>query len=188
MGQGEREGRRIDLQIASNDTGERFSFTDFYRREKPRLMRFFTRKLGNPADADEFSQETLTRFVRAAPHPSLGSPRAYLTRIATNLLRDHAERGSTRLSRQLTLLEDGVNAISTLDPHRDAQSRQELDRWTAILQQLPPRTLEIFLLNRVEGCSYRQIASDLGEPLWVVQKHMLKAIRLIDRQREADND
>lgn len=188
MGQGRSEGRRIDLQIVSNDNGERFSFTDFYRRERPRLMRFFTRQLGNPADADEFSQETLARFVRTAPHPALGSPRAYLTRIATNLLRDHAERGSTRLARQSTQLEDGYHAISTDDPHLDLHSRQELARWTAILQQLPARTLEIFLLNRLEGCSYRQIASDLGVPHWVVQKHMLKAIKLITHHRSADDD
>ena len=188
MSQGEREGRRLDLQITSNDSGERFSFSDFYRREKPRLLRFFNRQLGNTADADDLSQETLTRFVRAAPHPSLDSPRAYLTRIATNLLRDHAASFSTKLSRRSTLLEEGVHTVSRLDPHRDLQARQELAHWTAILQQLPPRTLEIFLLNRVEGCSYAQIATDLGEPLWVIQKHMLKAIRLITAHKEAEND
>ncbi|MBG6120174.1 MULTISPECIES: RNA polymerase sigma factor [unclassified Sphingobium] len=188
MGQGEREGRRIDLQITSKDSGERFSFSDFYRREKPRLLRFFNRQLGNTADADDLSQETLTRFVRAAPHPDLVSPRAYLTRIATNLLRNHAARGSTRMSRRSTELDDGVHGVSRIDPHRELQARQELAHWTAILQQLPPRTLEIFLLNRVEGFSYRQIATDLEEPLWVIQKHMLKAIRLITAHKEADND
>ncbi|WP_150295649.1 RNA polymerase sigma factor [Sphingobium estronivorans] len=74
------------------------SFADVYRREKPRLLRYFLQKLGNRADADEMAQEVMTRFLGATPPVAVVTPRAYITRIATNMLRDRAERGSTRLA------------------------------------------------------------------------------------------
>jgi RNA polymerase sigma-70 factor (ECF subfamily) len=46
---------------------------------------------------DELAQETFTRFVKAAPVHALASPQAYLTRIATNLLRNFISRGATLL-------------------------------------------------------------------------------------------
>lgn len=187
MGQGDRADRRIGFSSTSDKRADGLVFAAFYQRERPRLMRFFLRNLGSEADADDLSQETLARFATAAP-AQLVTPQAYLTRIATNLLKDHAERGSTRISARSTLLDEVLDAASGVDAHRQVQSRQELAKWTRILEELNPRTLEILLLNRVEGYSYRQIASDLGEPLWVVQKHMLKAIKHIAAHRETDHD
>ncbi|UXC92972.1 MULTISPECIES: RNA polymerase sigma factor [Sphingobium] len=154
-------------------------FANLYLREKPRLLRYFLQKLGNRADADEMTQEVMTRFLGATPAVAVATPRAYITRIATNMLRDRAERGSTRLSQLSVPLDEGLHKSNGMDPHREVEARQEVQRWRAILQQLPPRTLDIFLLNRVEGYSYREIATDLRLPLWMVQKHMLKAIRHI---------
>lgn len=188
MSQGRSEDRLRDPIMVSDSGSEPFRFPDFYRKEKPRLMRFFTRQLGNPADADELSQETFTRFVRAAPVQALASPQAYLTRIATNLLRDFIERGSTLLSRRSSLIDDELDLIAPCDTHREIQARQDLSRWTLILNQLQPETLDIFLRNRVEGQTYVEIAQELGVPLWVVQKQMLKAMKHVLAHREANDD
>lgn len=187
MGQGEVADRRIGRQSTCGSDAGVYGFARLYQRERPRLMRFFLRNLGNQADADDLSQEALARFFKAAP-AELATPEAYLTRIATNLLHDHAERGSTRLAQRSTVIEDAIEAPSSADPFREVQARQELERWGSILQQLKPRTLQIFLLNRVEGYSYRQIAADLALPHWVVQKHMAKAIRHLAAHQEADDD
>ena len=151
-------------------------------------MRFFTRQLGNQADADELAQETFTRFVRAAPVQALESPQAFLTRIATNLLRDFIKRGSTLLSKRSTLLVEDLDLVAPSDTHREIQARQDLARWKLILAQLQPQTLDIFLRNRVEGQTYVEIAEALGLPLWVVQKQMLKAMKHVVAHREANDD
>lgn len=188
MSQGRSEDRLCD-PIRQRDSGsEPFRFPEFYKKEKPRLMRFFTRQLGNQADADELAQEVFTRFVRAAPVQALESPQAYLTRIATNLLRDFVARGSTLLSRRSTLLDDDLELVATSDTHRETQARQDLSRWKLILGQLNPETLDIFLRNRVEGQTYVEIARELDVPLWMVQKHMLKAIKHVVAHREANDD
>ncbi|MBF7015092.1 RNA polymerase sigma factor (plasmid) [Novosphingobium resinovorum] len=185
MSQSETSGREAVSDAAREDRDESSRFAAFYRREQPRLLRFFLRNLGNQADADELSQETLSRFATAS-QTTIDVPQAYLTRIATNLLRDHTQRGSTRLARASTSLDEGLDAPVGLDPFREVQSRRDLARWQGILSQLHPATLEIFMLNRVEGYSYREIAEAHSLPLWKVQKHMLKAIRLIDANRAAE--
>lgn len=162
-------------------------FADLYRKEKPRLMRFFMRKLGNRTDADDLAQEALARFFRTAPHAQLVTPEAYLTRIATNMLRDRAEHSATRMSQRCVPLDEQVVAVDAIDPLRELTAREDLARWRAILGTLPPRTLEIFSLNRIEGYSYREIACDKGLPLWVVQKHMLKALRHIAANQDAEH-
>lgn len=160
----------------------RTQFVEVYREEKPRLMRYFLRKLGNKADADEMAQETLARFLKSAPS-TIASPRGYLTRIANNLIKDRACRNSTRLAQRSVPLDDSIGKPSQLDLQREAEARQSVERWRGILRQLAPDTLEIFVLNRVEGYSYREIAENLGLPLWQVQKHMLKAIRHVSANR-----
>ncbi|KAK0359635.1 hypothetical protein LTR94_030518 [Friedmanniomyces endolithicus] len=188
MSQGRSEDRLCDPTRQRDPGSEPFRFPDFYRKEKPRLMRFFTRQLGNQADADELAQEAFTRFVRGAPAHALSSPQAYLTRIATNLLRDFVARGSTLLSRRSMLLEDDLALVASNDTHRETQAREDLARWKLILGKLSPDTLDIFLRNRVEGQTYVEIAQELDVPLWVVQKQMLKAIKHVVAHREADDE
>lgn len=162
-------------------------FADLYRKEKPRLMRFFMRRLGNRTDADDLAQETLARFFKTAPHETLVTPEAYLTRIATNMLKDRAEHSSTRIALRSVPLDEQWVAADEIDPLRALAARQDLARWREILGALPSQTLEIFSLNRIEGYSYREIAADKGLPLWVVQKHMLKALRHIAANQDPEH-
>jgi DNA-directed RNA polymerase specialized sigma24 family protein len=52
----------------------------------------------------------------------------------------------------------------------------------ALLQTLPAVVLETFLLDRVDGLTYRQIARRMRTFRCVVRRRMLHAIRHLDRQ------
>ena len=82
-------------------------------------------------------------------------------RSLTDLQADH-QAGRTKP------LDDGLHAIAPSDTHRELQAKQDLARWTLILNQLPPQTLDIFMRNRVEGQTYVAIAAELDLPLWVL--------------------
>jgi RNA polymerase sigma-70 factor (ECF subfamily) len=47
------------------------------------------------------------------------------------------------------------------------------------LDRLSPRRREVFVLNRIEGYSFPQIAERLGITLSAVEKHAAKALLLI---------
>ena len=44
------------------------------------------------------------------------------------------------------------------------------------VEQLSPRTREIFLMHRLEGRKYREIASELGISPSAVEKHIARAM------------
>jgi RNA polymerase sigma-70 factor (ECF subfamily) len=171
-------------ELGSADaTSDEHDFSSIYRAEAPWLVRFLRRRLGNAEDAKDLAQDAMLKYLRVAPHSRIATPRAYLRRIATNLLRDRFEHSSTRLAEKSGPLLEGLDFPSDIDVHRDVAGREELAEWEAILSQLPPRTLEIFLLARVDGFKYREIAQRLGITSFAVNKQMVKAIAYIDRMR-----
>ena len=158
---------------------------ELFHSERPWLIRLFRRKAccASHDEADDLVQETLLRFLRVSPATQVATPQAYLRRIATNLLRDRAERGSTRLAQISVPLVEGLDRPIDFDQHRELEAREELAHYDGVLRQLKPRTLEVFLLSRVDGYSYKEIAGRLGISLWSVKRDMLKAIAHIDRNR-----
>lgn len=168
---------------ATGQSVDRAGFDAIYRSDFPSLVRFFRRRLGSYDEADDLAHEALSRFLRASPVTEIATPQAYLRRIATNLLRDRAERASTRLSELSVPLMEGLDHPADYDQHRELEGRQELAHYTAVLRQLKPRTLEIFLLSRVDGYTYKEIAAKLGLSVWGVKRQMLKAIAHIDQHR-----
>lgn len=154
-----------------------------YHAETPWLIRFFRRRLSSSHDAQDFAQEAMLRFMRIAPSTQLAAPQAYLRRIAANLVRDHIASGAERLARRSAPLIDGLDVAASVDLHQIVASQEELAAWDAILSKLKPRTLEIFLLSRVDGLTYQEIATQLDMTIWNVKKHMRKAIQHVARHR-----
>ena len=168
---------------ASGKAADAAEFDAVYRSEVPSLIRFFRRRLGSYDEADDLAHEALSRYLRASPSTQIATPQAYLKRIATNLLRDRAERASTRLSELSIPLLEGLDHPTEYDQHRELEGRQELAHYTAVLRQLKPKTLEIFLLSRVDGFTYKEISGKVGMSVWGVKRQMLKAIAHIDQHR-----
>jgi RNA polymerase sigma factor (sigma-70 family) len=160
-------------------------FDGLYRQEVPTLVRFFRRRIGSQDEAEDLAQEALARFLKVSPATAVHTPQAYLRRIATNLLRDRADRASTKLTDLSVPLDEGMDQPAFADQHRELVGRQELDHFGEVLAQLKPRTLEIFLMSRVDGYTYKEIASALGMTLFGVKWHMLKAIGHIDQHRRS---
>jgi RNA polymerase sigma-70 factor (ECF subfamily) len=154
-----------------------------YRAEAPWLIRFFARELRNITDAQDLAHETMLRFIRNGSATDLRSSQAYLRRIATNLMRDRVASGPARLARLTSPLIAGLDQEVGIDQHQIVAGRQELAHWETILSKLKPRTLEIFLLGRVDGLTYNQIATTLDMTIWNVKRHMLIAIRHVARHR-----
>jgi RNA polymerase sigma-70 factor (ECF subfamily) len=104
------------------------------------------------------------------------NPAAYLARAATNRARDAFRRERHRgasLPLELvdaTLADDGPLQDEALI------ARHRLERLREGVERLSPRTRQIFLLHRLEGHKYREIACDLGISQSAVEKHIAKAM------------
>jgi RNA polymerase sigma-70 factor (ECF subfamily) len=60
----------------------------------------------------------------------------------------------------------------------------------AVLQQMPTRTRQVFVLCRVEGLRQKAVAQRLGVSVSSIEKHMIKAIAYLARNlgRKAPNE
>lgn len=121
-----------------------------YRQYAPWLGRRLRTRVGPDAAADVV-QET---YIRAAPYALAGirHPKAFLLRIAMNLLRDESRREARR-SR-------GFEAA----PSPDVEVASQFDHvlLSQVIRSMPPLYRNVFVLNRFGGMTYPEIALTLG--------------------------
>jgi RNA polymerase sigma-70 factor (ECF subfamily) len=140
--------------------GDRDAFGELVDRHKDAVVSYLTRITGNRDRAEDLGQETFLRLFRAAPtYSEQGYLRAFLFRIATNLVRSE-ERRERRLRLLLPLLGGGEPAAQ---PAAAAGLlRQEIHREVAAaIAGVPLRYRVPLVLHEIEGWSYADIAAEL---------------------------
>lgn len=152
-----------------------------YREESPRLLKSLTRRTSSREEARDLVQEIFCRVARLGADrlQLVDRPQAYLSRMATNLLRDRAKQASRHMLDRHVPADDAV--LAGTDLQRLLEARDMLQRVEAAVLRLRPRTREIFMAHRVEGLSYAEIAQRTGLSVKGVEKQMSKAIAAIDR-------
>ena len=146
-----------------------------YRAHSSRLLRFFARQLGKD-DALDLVHETFARFAGRgnAGFDPVAKPEAYLSTVATNLLRDRARAAARRALNHHRLLDEG--GASASDPHKLLEDREALARLEVAIARLSSRRRKIFLLHRLEQLTYDEIAGEVGMSVKGVKKQMAKAL------------
>lgn len=140
--------------------GERDAFADLVDRHKDAVVNYLARLTGGRDRAEDLAQETFLRLWRSAgSYVEQGYLRAFLFRIATNLVRSE-ERREARFRLLLPFLgrrdHDEPAAPSGL-------LLQELHREVAgAVAALPLRYRVPLVLHEIEGWSYSDIARELG--------------------------
>lgn len=140
------------------------------------LLGWLRRRLGHAGDAADLAQDTFVRVLgRPRDVDGLREPRAWLTTIAQGLVVDHVRRRA--LERAC------LEAIAAL-PEPQAPSPENrlllveaLLRIDAMLDGLAPKARSAFLLSRLDGLGYAEIAQRLDVSLSSVEKYMASAIR-----------
>lgn len=135
------------------------------------ILNYLYRLLGDPALAEDLTQEAFTRAWKArAGLPRLDNPRAWLYRIATNLARDHFRRA--RLLRWLPLL-GNEPALTEAGPA--VGDPLEADRMRRALLTLAPDYRTPLVLYTCQDLSVAEIASALGISPDAVKQRLVRA-------------
>lgn len=141
------------------------------------LQQFLARRLGCIETAKDLVQDTFLRVLQHTSGDVLGNPRAFLFRIATNLLIDHHRR---QQHRDTVTLDDPERPLDQADQRPSIEtvvwSKQQLMRLTFAVQELPPKCRQVFLLIKFHHMSHADVAAKLGISQSTVVKHMIKAV------------
>lgn len=159
--------------------GERFD--RFVDEQREALVTFLCTRLPIEADAQDAAQESFSRLVRYRDTDPPESWRLLLYRIAVNVAHDQMRRAKVRCAGEHVPYEEALNHLPSEDAPQDEQvaAQQLMDRFWEVILSLPPRTQEIYVLNRVEGMSYAQVARHCGISVKAVEKHMSRALAAV---------
>lgn len=163
--------------------GEKDSFWTLFNEEAPRLTGFFRRRVGVIDDVSDLVQETFLRLLRAGVSRELDNPRAYLHRIAWNLLNDRWKR--SRRQGPCESLDEDVAVPVEADQDQRLEAAELMEAYRAAVANLPTRTREVFVLQRRDGLSYKEIAERLGIGVRTVEWHVAQALLRIRRAIDA---
>ena len=155
------------------------------------LLRFL-RARGAGDESEDILQELWLKVDRLEPEGPIADPRAYLFRMADNLMHDRVRASMRRSNREHAWSEAGFDPAGqdeTPSAERTLLARQRLRRVELALATLGERTQAIFRRFRVEGVSQSRIAQEEGVSVSAVEKHLQRAYRvvaaLVDESDEA---
>jgi len=154
-----------------------------YAAHGPELTRYLRRRA--PAqDVGDLVQECFRRFAqsRGAAATLIDRPAAYLVQTARNLLAERARADGRRMQADHRPFEEEEHAGP--DPHAALEARDTIRRLADVVARLKPKTRTIFLMHRIEGLSYEEIAAAQGMSVKGVEKQMAKALGAIRRSRQ----
>lgn len=170
-------GRRaVEADARPQSAGVRFE--RFLREHRDALIHFLRGRTASEEDAQDAAQESLAQLMRYREEQPVESWKPLLYRIAVNVAHNQQRRAHARCDAAHVPYEEALLAMPSdaLPPDEQLGLEQTLARIGAIVRQLPPRCREIYLLSRIDGMSYPQIALHCGISLKAVEKQMTKAL------------
>lgn len=154
---------------------------EFDRRWRRVLMSFFSRRIGDRAEAEDLTQEVFERMLR---HDSGGGhsearPDAFVFQIAVNLLADRHRRYRVRERYRHFVEAEERRDVEFVDPHAIASGRQGMEQLLRALETLPERTRTMFVLYKFEQLGQDTIAERYGISKSAVKQQIAKAMALL---------
>lgn len=152
------------------------NITCLYQQNHQWLLNWLCKKVGCSEQAADVAQDTFLRLLMQAGLSEIEKPRALLTTTATRLLIDasrkkqveqtylahyyyyHGEQGETLSEEALAIISESLYAV------------------ISVLEALPQKCQHAFLLNRLEGKRYKEIASELSVSVSMVKKYIAQAL------------
>jgi RNA polymerase sigma-70 factor (ECF subfamily) len=174
------DGRRLLPKPQSRD-----GRAGLVRRYRDPLIRYFLRRGVQSSSAEDLAQDCFTRIFSLAGQSHIQNEEAYLFRAAASVFADHVHQQVRRqAARHLSI--DSVNiegeTAEVVAPDRVLEGKEAISRLEAALKELKPKTREIFLLNRLDGLTYAQIAVRFGLTPSAIEKHMIAALAHLNKR------
>jgi len=123
--------------------------------------------------AYDILHDALIRFALTKNPNREQQPHAYLRTITQNLMLEKYRQESYSKNYQNSLNDEELTAPS---PEHLADLRQRLMLLNQIIEDLPARCREVFILFRLDGIKQNQIAEQLNISLNMVERHLIRAL------------
>lgn len=154
---------------------------------RPALVKYFKRKSGSAAEAEDLAQDVLMRALTHARWTSASQAKGYIFRAAVNRWRDRQRRFQVR-GRTVAWDEEATLDLSAENPpERVLIIKEELAQVLDALDAMSERTQAVLMMIRLERMRAATVADILGISESAVNKHLAKGLaRLAALRRKQD--
>ena len=155
-------------------------FDELVNNTKGGLTRYVGRMVSSPEDVQDVVQEAYLKVFMALRTSNLDghSPVALLYRTARNL-------AISRL-RHISVVSRSATVVAVVEELRSdrvtieqaASASQEMDTVLRVVNRLPPKCRDVFVLRWIHGLSQIRIGEQLGISVSTVEKHLAKGLKI----------
>ncbi|MFK7757168.1 MAG: RNA polymerase sigma factor [Flavobacteriales bacterium] len=136
---------------------------------------FIYYKLGDMKMAEDLAQDAFVKLWENRNGVKKETVKSYLYTIANNITINHLKRNQLRYKFENQV----IHYTEKETPEFKLIQKEYEEKLNSVLAQIPDGSREVFLMNRLEGLKYREIAERLGLSVKAIEKRMSKAIQII---------
>lgn len=148
------------------------------------LIYYVQKMIGNKEESVDIVQETYMKTIEKSQKITIKNERAFLYRVAKNLVVDKV-RKNTKV--QKVVFEEDEHTIPKKEqPEEIILTSSRNQDLKVIIESLPLRTKQAFVLHIINGDSRQDIAKIMGISVNAVQKHITRGIKKVKEQIDLD--
>ena len=156
-----------------------------FREHNEALLRFLRGRVGSHNEAREIAQEAYVRLLSLDQPGAVSYLRAFLFKTAANIAIDRRRRndsfGKFAGGQLFTELAEHRT------PERQLSGEQTVRHLGMLIERMPPKCRESFVMNQIQGLDAVTIANKLGISDSMVRKYVVRALlhcrQFIDLER-----
>jgi RNA polymerase sigma-70 factor (ECF subfamily) len=164
-----------NIPAALDASSRQQTLTAMYREHHGWLHGWLRKKLGCSQHAADLAHDAFIRVLMLAEPHTIKEPRAFLATTAGRLLIDGARRRRIEKAYMEALAIQSEDA-GMPDPAAIHVALQALERIAEMLAGLPAKAREAFLLSRLDGLTYSEIATRLDVSPSSVKNYISSAL------------
>jgi len=144
-----------------------------------KLYYYFFKKTRSEEMAEELVQLTFIKLWKFRHTLSVDlSFDAQLFTIATSTLIDYLRRQNA-LRKKIAAIPENAEALLNVTAEAADRNFEHSDYLRSVIKSLSPIRQKVFVLRRIYGYSYKEIARELSISVKTVEDHMVKALKHI---------
>ena len=148
-----------------------------FREHNTALLRFISAKLGSEQEAREIVQEAYVHMLQLDHPEAVGFLQAFLYKTAANLAVDRLRQRGRR--HPAPSAGERESSIFELSPERQVAGEQALEHFHTIVEELPAKCRQAFLLHRVYELDVDEVALRMNIGACMVRRYVARALEYV---------
>lgn len=154
-------------------------FSSIYETNVKDLHNYLFYKFGDRESVEDVVQESFIKLWEKCVEVIFSKVRSYLFTIASNLYIDKKRHKKIIIDYNKNQFNSDIN---NQNPEFILQEKEFMVKLQDTIGSLPDKQREVFLLNRIDKKTYREISEMLGISVKAVEKRMHNALKVVRKE------